>query len=32
MPKMNLKQPGFTYSAAIPFTNNNERRKTFRET
>ena len=32
MPEMHLKQPGFTYSANIPFTNNKERRKTFRET
>ena len=25
MPKMHLKQPGFTYSACEPFTKNKER-------
>ena len=27
MPKMNLRQPGFTYSACTPFTKNKERKK-----
>ena len=27
MPEMHLKQPGFTYSACIPFTKNKERIK-----
>ena len=31
MPKMHLKQPGFTYSACGPFTKNKERRQTFKE-
>ena len=25
MPEMHLKQPGFTYSACVPFTKNKER-------
>ena len=32
MPEMNLKQPGFTYSACGPFTKNKERNKKFKET
>ena len=32
MPKMHLKQAGFTYSARGPFTKNNERIKKFKET
>ena len=32
MPEMYLKQPGFTYSACIPFTKNKERIKKFKET
>ena len=32
MPKMHLKQPGFTYSACGPFTQNKERIKKFKET
>ena len=32
MPKMHLKQPGFTYSACGPFTKNKERIRKFRET
>ena len=31
MPKMNLKQPGFTYRACGPFTKNKERIKKFKE-
>ena len=29
MPEMNLKQPGFTYSACGPFTKNKERIEKF---
>ena len=32
MPKMHLKQPGFTYSAYGPFTKNKERIQKFKET
>ena len=32
MSKMNLKQPGFTYSACEPFNENKERIKKFKET
>ena len=32
MPEMNLKQPGFTYSACGPFTKNKERIQKFMET
>ena len=32
MPKMNLKQPGFTYSACGPFTKNKERIEKFMQT
>ena len=32
MPKMHLKQPGFTYSACSPFTKNKERIQKFKET
>ena len=32
MPEMNLKQPGFTYSACGPFTKNNERIEKFMRT
>ena len=32
MPKMHLKQPGFTYSAFGPFTKNKERIQKFKET
>ena len=32
MPKMHLKQPGFTYSACGPFTSNKERIQNFKET
>ena len=32
MPKMHLKQPGFTYSACGRFTKNKERIKKFKET
>ena len=32
MPEMNLKQPGFTYSAWGPFTKNKVRMKKFKET
>ena len=32
MPKMNLKQPGFTYSACGPFAKNKERIQKFKET
>ena len=29
MPEMHLKQPGFTYSACVPFTKNRERIEKF---
>ena len=32
LPEMNLKQPGFTYSACEPFTKNKERIQKFKET
>ena len=32
LPKMHLKQPGFTYSAGGPFTKNKERIKKTKET
>ena len=32
MPEMHLKQPGFTYSACGPFTENKERIQNFKET
>ena len=32
MPEMHLKQPGFTYSACVPFTKNKWRIKKFKET
>ena len=32
MPKMHLRQPGFTYSACGPFTKNKERIQKFKET
>ena len=32
MPEMNLKQPGFTYSAFGPFTKNKERIQKFKQT
>ena len=32
MPEMHLKQPGFTYSACVPFTKNKERIQKFKET
>ena len=32
MPEMDLRQPGFTYSACGPFTKNKERIKKFKET
>ena len=32
MPEMNLRQPGFTYSACGPFTINKERIQKFKET
>ena len=32
MPVMHLRQPGFTYSACGPFTNNKERIQKFKET
>ena len=32
MPKLHLRQPGFTYSACGPFTRNKERIQTFKET
>ena len=32
MPEMDLKQPGFTYSACGPFTRNKERIRNFKET
>ena len=32
MPKMHLRQPGFTYSACRPFTKNKEKIQKFKET
>ena len=32
MPEMNLKQPGFNYSACGPFTKNKERMQKFKQT
>ena len=32
IPEMHLKQPGFTYSACGPFTNNKERIEKFMQT
>ena len=32
MPEMHLKQPGFTYSACVPFTKNKERIEKFMQT
>ena len=32
MTELHLKQPGFTYSACVPFTKHRERIKKFRET
>ena len=32
MPEMHLRQPGFTYSACGPFTQNKERMKKFKQT
>ena len=32
MPEMHLRQPGFTYSACIPFTKNKEKIQKFKET
>ena len=32
MPKMHLRQPGFTYSACRPFTKNREKIQKFKET
>ena len=32
MPEMNLRQPGFTYSACGPFTEHKERIQKFKET
>ena len=32
MPKMHLKQPGFTYSACGPFTKNKERIENYMQT
>ena len=32
MPKLHLRQPGFTYSACEPFTKHRESIQTFRET
>ena len=32
MPKVHLRQPGFTYSACGPFTKNKERIQKFKET
>ena len=32
MPEMNLRQSGFTYSACVPFTENKERIRKFKET
>ena len=29
---MHLRQPGFSYSACVPFTKNKERMQTFKET
>ena len=29
MPEMHLKQPGYTYSACVPFTRNKERIEKF---
>ena len=31
MPKMHLKQPGFTYSACVPFTKNKKRIKKLKQ-
>ena len=31
VPEMYLKQPGFTYSACLPFTKNRERIQKFKE-
>ena len=31
MPKMHLKQPGFTYSTCEPFTKNKERIQKFKQ-
>ena len=31
VPEMHLKQPGFTYSACLPFTKNKERIQKFKE-
>ena len=31
MPEMHLRQPGFTYSACVPFTKNKERIQKFKE-
>ena len=32
MPKMHLRQPGFTNSACVPFAKNKERIQKFKET
>ena len=32
MPEMHFKQPGFTYSACVPFTKNKERIEKFMQT
>ena len=32
MPEMHLREPGYTYDARRPFTNNKERIQTFKET
>ena len=32
MPEMDLRQSGFTYSACVPFTENKERIRKFKET
>ena len=32
MPEMHSRQPGFTYSACVPFTKNKERIQKFKET
>ena len=32
MPEMHLRQPGFTYSACEPFTENKERMQKLKET
>ena len=32
IPEMHLKQPGFTYSACVPFTKNKKRIRKFKET